>query len=90
MSTPLIGLRSSDLSPFPLYEHELLSWSIGLYMTWSEEQAGYPRAKAVIAAMREHRPEQLERERCEMVKASFNRLFGHNAKKELDLIEDRS
>lgn len=73
---------------FPSYNGEALSWSIGLYHTFSEEQAGFPRARTVIAAMREHRPEQLERERRDMLSASFDRMFGHNARKMLDLIEN--
>lgn len=74
-------------NPFPEYKGEALSWSIGLYHTHAEQEIGFPRAKAVIAAMREHRPEQLERERYEALRGSFNRIFGHSAKQLLDLIE---
>ena len=44
-------------------------------------------ALTVLRAMKEHRPEQLEQERREMVKGSFDRMFGHNAKQMLLLIE---
>jgi hypothetical protein len=70
---------------FPMYNGQLLSWDISL--TLADELEGFPRARTVIAAMRIRRPEQLERERREMVKASFDKLFGHKAKKCLDLIE---
>ena len=52
-----------------------------------ERQAGNPRAKAVIAAMREHRPAELEKERCGLQRASFDRMFGRNAARLLALIE---
>ena len=73
---------------FPEYEGETLAWDINLYMTPKERRSGYPRARAVIEAMQAERPEQLERERREMLKASFDRMFGHNAKQVLDLIEE--
>lgn len=72
---------------FPAYQGKALCWSVGLYMTTNEAMCGYPKAKTVIAAMRAHRPDELERERREMLKASFNRMFGHNAKTCLALIE---
>ena len=40
--------------------------------------------------MLEHRPGQLELERRDMLKASFDRMFGHNAKRVLDVIEDET
>ncbi len=83
----IVKAREPDGALFPVYNGELLSWSIGLYMTANEEKAGFPRAKRVIQAMRKYRPEQLERERVEMLKGSFDRMFGHNAKKVLRLIE---
>lgn len=73
-----------DGRKFPEFEGEALAWSVGLYMTLAEEGAGYPRARAVLAELD---PERLETERREMVKASFCRIFGHNAKKRLRLIE---
>lgn len=77
-----------DGRAFPVYNGEALSWSPGLYNTWNDQHNGYPKTKAVLAAMLEHRPEQLEAERREMLKASFNSMFEHNAKKMLDLIEE--
>lgn len=73
---------------FPAFNGEALSWLPGLYSSRSEEQAGYPRARVVIAAMKKHRPEQFERERRELLKDSFDRMFGHNAKKLLALFEE--
>jgi hypothetical protein len=71
---------------FPSYDGQPLSWAIGSYMTDSEAEKGYPKAKIVARAMRDHRPGELEQERREMLKASFG-IFGRNAKRELDLIE---
>lgn len=65
-----------------------LSWMIG--STLEDERADYPKMRAVIRAMMVHRPEQLESERRELLKASFDRMFGHNAKKCLQVIEDEA
>jgi hypothetical protein len=73
---------------FPQYDGKPLSWSIGLYFTYADESEGYPRMRTVIRALIVHRPEQVERERREMLKASFDRMFGHQAKKCLAIIED--
>ena len=85
-TAPLVTLPDGRV--FPLYGDEILSWDIGVYMTPNERQRGYPRARAVIQAMRSERPERLERERREMLKAAFDRMFGHNAQQELDLINE--
>lgn len=70
---------------FPVYEGQPISWH--LYNSSSEEQKGYPRARAVIAAMMVYRPEELARERRDLLKSSLHdRMFGHNAKKLLALI----
>jgi hypothetical protein len=71
---------------FPVYEGQPLSWSIGLYMTPNEQHLGYPRSKAVVNAMRVHRPDQLERERRDSVRASFG-MFRGNAATLLRLID---
>ena len=73
---------------FPLYQGELLSWSIGLYSTLAEQEIGYPRMRTVIRAMHERRPEQLERERIDLLKGTFDKVFGRNAKRELAVLED--
>ncbi len=70
---------------FPVYNGEVLSWNIS--MTDADAAAGYPKTKAVIAAMREHKPQQLEAERREMVKASMTGIHRGPAKKVLELIE---
>lgn len=64
---------------FPVYEGQPLSWSIGLYMTANEQHVGYPKATAVVNAMRVHRPDQLARERRDCVRASFGMFRGNAA-----------
>lgn len=51
----------------------------------AQELAGFPKARAKLVGWPD---EQLERERREMLKASFDRMFGHNAKKMLVIIEE--
>jgi hypothetical protein len=75
-------------NPFPAYNGEALSWSIGLYNTSEEEQAGFPRVRAVVAAMRMYRPEQLHKERRDLLLSTCDRMFGHNAKRLLAVIND--
>lgn len=70
---------------FPAYEGKPLSWDPGLYFTSDEGKLGYPKARAVLAEMDNS---SLDRMRREYVKASFDRMFGHHAKKFLALIED--
>ena len=43
--------------------------------------------RAVVRAMYAHRPAQLEKRRREAVRDSLGAMFGHNAKKTLDVIE---
>ena len=87
MSQSTITLEDGRV--FPLSPSgDVLSWSIDLYSSFSEEVAGYPKMRVVIRAMLEHRPEQLEKERRELLKASFDRMFGHNAKRVLDVVEE--
>lgn len=76
---------TDDGREFPVHNGELLSWSL----SWSalDKQEGFPRLKAVISAMRLHRPDQLEAERRQALRDSFNRMFGHNARVVLDLID---
>jgi hypothetical protein len=73
---------------FPSFDGKPLSWDIGSVCTQKDESEGFPRTRAVIQAMREYRPEQLERERRLYLKHSFDRIFGHNARKLLALIEN--
>ena len=74
-------------NPFPSFEGEALSWSIGLYDTLNEHKAGYPRLRTVVRAMAEHRPQQLADE-CKMLRrASFDRMFGNAARHQLSIIE---
>lgn len=73
---------------FPLFGSEELSWDIGLYMTISEGPTHFPRARTVITAMSVHRPDQLARERGQLQFDSLNRMFGHNAARELRLIDE--
>lgn len=62
-----------------------LSWPLGSHFTLQDEREGYPRCKAVLCEMSN---EQLEREYRENIKASFDKLFGHNAKRLLALIKE--
>lgn len=82
------GRTLEDGRQFPQWNGETLSWDIGASFTLADEREGYPRTKAIIAAFREHRPEQLERERRELLKSALgDRVLGHNARKLLGLIE---
>jgi hypothetical protein len=75
-----------DGRQFPTYNGDTLSWCIS--STLSDEQEGFPRLRAVVRAMRDYRPEQLQRERHEELKATFNQMFGHNARKVLRVIDE--
>ena len=79
--------KTKDGREFPILDGELLSWSIGVYMTLEQQRLGYPKARAVVRAMIDHRPEQLRSERYEMLKGSFDRVFGHNAGACLEVID---
>lgn len=78
--------KSEYGSEFPLFNGQLLSWALD--MTLRDEQEGFPRLRTVIRAMVERRPQQLERERIDMVKGSLDPAFGHNAKKCLQIIDE--
>jgi hypothetical protein len=65
-----------------------LSWSLGLYFTPAEAEVDYPRMRAVIRAMQMHRPAQLAAERDDMLRGSFDRLFGPIARKCLGIIDE--
>jgi hypothetical protein len=82
---PMITL--ADGRTFPEDNGEVVSWSIALYLTAAEADAGYPKARAVIQALRSTRPAQLAQERAAFLKASFDRAFGHHATIVLQLIE---
>jgi hypothetical protein len=71
---------------FPCHGGKVLSWSIGLYHTSAEELIDFPLMRAVVRAMLCHRPAQLDSEILEMKKSCYDRLFGHNARKCLDVI----
>lgn len=87
MSTVLASNERGKL--FPSFNGELLSWSIGAYQTPREAQNDYPRMRTVIRAMLEHgMASAVEHERREMVKASFDPVFGNNAKVALRVIEE--
>jgi hypothetical protein len=78
----------ADGRVFPEYEGITLSWSIDLYNTHEEERVGYPKMRAVIRAMKKVRPGQLESEYTGAIRASFDKMFGHNARKVLAVIEE--
>jgi hypothetical protein len=71
---------------FPVFEGEALSWDLGFYFTPAEEKAGLPKLRAVYAAAKEHRPELIEREEAVLLRAQFNRMFGFNAERLLNIL----
>jgi hypothetical protein len=77
-------------NPFPEYQGEALSWSIEVYDTINEQKAGYPRMRAVIRALKEHRPAYLEIEKRLLLRGSFDRMFGNVAKRQLSIIEEET
>ena len=81
-------MGKGKMNTFPQYNGESLSWSIGLYDTANEQNAGYPKMRTVIRAMKEFRPDQLEKERRELIKSQFDRVFGRAAKAQLRIIEE--
>ena len=79
-------IKLPDGREFPTHDGVTpLSWPVGSHFTLQDEREGYPRCKAVLA---ETSDEQLERDRSENLRASFNRMFGHNARRLLILIEN--
>jgi hypothetical protein len=77
--------KSEHGHEFPIYKGQLLSWSLS--MTLADEREGFPKMRTVIRAMIERRPDQLRQERYEMLKGSFDKMFGHNARKCLEVID---
>lgn len=73
---------------FPVYKGEALSWDPDGYNTKNEEDEGYPRARAVLEAIRNWRPGYYARLRSDFLKSSSDRMFGHNAKPMLRLVEE--
>jgi hypothetical protein len=71
---------------FPVYEGEKLSWSLNT--TNEDRSKGYPRLRTVVRAMIEQRPDQLDREKRDLVKGSFDRAFGAESKRVLAIIEE--
>jgi hypothetical protein len=88
MKTPTLIESPSNGNMFPEFNGQPLSWSIGLYNTLNDEKAGYPKTRCVIRAMKYYRPMQLESERKELVRSCFDRLFGHNARKLLAILDE--
>ena len=58
---------------FPMFDGYELSWSIGLYATINEINSGLQKARAIIRAMAEHRPDCLLREYRDAIKNSTGR-----------------
>ena len=78
-------IKLDDGRVFPTHDGITpLSWPVGSHFTLTDEREGYPRCKAVLA---ETSDEQLAKDRAEHVKASFDKLFGHAAKRLLRLID---
>ena len=75
-----------DGRTFPSLDGTPLPWV--LQNTWEDQEAGFPKLRAVIRAMRDHRPNELLRERERLAKDSFNKLFGHNAETVLRVVNE--
>lgn len=82
--------ETPDGRAFPMHEGKLLSWDIGSHNSHNEQQAGYPKMRTVIRAKLQHgRGDEVEGERRDMLRSAMgDRMFGHNARKVLDVIED--
>lgn len=80
--------KTEDGREFPMYNGELLCWSPGSYQTPAEELIGFPRMRTVYRAIIANRPQQLAYERRELLKGSFDRMFGHNCRKALTILEE--
>lgn len=85
MTVPLKTLQ--DGREFPTWNGKTLAWDFGLYMTTNEGKQGYPRAFAVLLALKHHRPDQFKNERRSLLRASFDRIFGRNAQEALALLD---
>jgi len=83
----MLTITLDDGRVFPCYDGQPLSWDIGVYFIPSEAPI-YPKARAVIVAMKEQRPAQLARERRELRQGSFDRTFGKNAAQLLKFIDN--
>lgn len=82
-----LTITLEDGRTFPQYNGETLCWSTGLYHTAIEAKQDFPRMRAVLRAMIQDRPAQVIAERRELVRDSFNAMFGHNAKAALAVVE---
>lgn len=76
----------ADGRRFPVYQGEALAWDISLYFTPGQAPY-YPKLRAVVAAMAQERPVQLQSERRTLQRACYDRLFGHVAEKLLAIID---
>lgn len=81
-----VTITLDDGRVFPVFDGKSLSWSIGLYFTPNEEKAGYPRIRAVCKAAKELRPKLIADEERILLSAQFDRVFGGNATRLLDLL----
>ena len=86
MRTPALDAISRDVRSRDAEKEGARGPWLGSFLdnSYSQEQAGYPDAKAKLMGFSNA---DLERERREMLKGSFNKMFGHNAKKMLTIIE---
>ena len=77
-------IELADGRVFPCYQGDTLSWDFGMYMTSPEEREGFPRAQRVLSELPAKR---LRQEYSSYLRATFDNMFGHNAKKAFALIE---
>jgi hypothetical protein len=83
----MIMITLPDGRVFPEYNGEVLSWDINSSNHSLDQGEGYPRTKAIIRAFRDHRPDQLRQERYGLWRACSDRMFGHNAKRLLAIVD---
>lgn len=83
MSTLTYSDRGFPIGP----DSEELSWDLGMYHTTREEREGFPRMRIVIRAMADRRPDQLAMVRRDLLRGIGDRLFGHNARTGLAIID---
>lgn len=79
----------SDGRVFPCYNGEALSWNPGGQFTIADGEQGYPRTRAVLRALREHRPEQFAREKADALRGCFG-LFRGNGERFYRIVEEES
>lgn len=69
----------------PEYRRKPYLGAYGIHLTPAESEQGYPMARIYLAG---YSNTELAREYKDMLRASFGRLFGHNARAAFNLVVD--